>query len=189
MRRKDFEQSIAQNVQTSIGWVDGILENANLSYADVDKVILVGGSTRINYIQRQFEERFGPKIIQPRDEILARGAAVQAARLTGEEPGSNHLPTATVIEVHSEEMYPFPIVEVQPAQQQNAGAKDEREPEEFVEAPPGDSKIERPEIEPLFDYAQKLMEGGDYEEADEFLRRILRRVRSVRSELKQMRKG
>src|SRR5204862_1845827 len=62
------------------------LEDAGLKASDIDEVILVGGSTRIPAIQELVEKFFGRKPskgVNP-DEVVAIGAAIQGAVLTGE---------------------------------------------------------------------------------------------------------
>jgi len=62
------------------------LDNASLKVSDIDEVILVGGSTRIPAIQDAVKKFFGKepsKGVNP-DEVVAVGAAIQGAVLTGE---------------------------------------------------------------------------------------------------------
>jgi molecular chaperone DnaK len=62
------------------------LDDAGLSAADIDEVILVGGMTRMPAVQRKVEEIFGKepnRNVDP-DEVVASGAAIQAGVLTGE---------------------------------------------------------------------------------------------------------
>ena len=62
------------------------LKDAGLSTSDIDEVILVGGSTRIPKVQEIVEKFFGKKpnrSVNP-DEVVAIGAAIQGAVLTGE---------------------------------------------------------------------------------------------------------
>jgi len=62
------------------------LKDAKLSSKDIDKVILVGGSTRIPYIQELVKKELGQepnKSVNP-DEVVAMGAAIQGGVLTGE---------------------------------------------------------------------------------------------------------
>jgi molecular chaperone DnaK len=62
------------------------LKDANMTAADIDEVILVGGSTRIPKIQEEVEKFFGKKPskgVNP-DEVVAIGAAIQGGVLTGE---------------------------------------------------------------------------------------------------------
>jgi molecular chaperone DnaK len=62
------------------------LKDAKLSAAEVDEIILVGGSTRMPSAQRVAKEIFGkdPKMNVNPDEVVAAGAAVQGGVLTGE---------------------------------------------------------------------------------------------------------
>jgi molecular chaperone DnaK len=62
------------------------LKDANMSAKDIDKVILVGGSSRIPYIQDLVKKELGQepnKSVNP-DEVVAMGAAIQGGVLTGE---------------------------------------------------------------------------------------------------------
>ena len=62
------------------------LKDAGMTAADIDEVILVGGSTRMPSIQKMVEEFFGKtpsKGVNP-DEVVAIGAAIQGGVLTGE---------------------------------------------------------------------------------------------------------
>jgi molecular chaperone DnaK len=62
------------------------LKDAKLDKKDIDKVILVGGSTRIPYIQDLVKKELGQepnKSVNP-DEVVAMGAAIQGGVLTGE---------------------------------------------------------------------------------------------------------
>ena len=62
------------------------LKDAKLTSKDIDKVILVGGSTRIPYIQELVKKELGQepnKGVNP-DEVVAMGAAIQGGVLTGE---------------------------------------------------------------------------------------------------------
>ena len=68
-----------------------VLEDARLSKDDVDEIVLVGGSTRIPFVQKILQDFFnGKKLnkdINP-DEAVAYGAAVQAAIISGEDKSS-----------------------------------------------------------------------------------------------------
>ncbi|MBO3763131.1 MAG: molecular chaperone DnaK [Thermoproteota archaeon] len=63
-----------------------VLEDAKLTPKDVDKVILIGGMTRMPLVQRYVEEVTGKKVERGVDpmEAVAIGAAIQGAVLTGE---------------------------------------------------------------------------------------------------------
>ena len=86
LSRDKFEVLIADIVKRTIAPCQSALKNANLSTSQIDEVILVGGSTRIPAIQKAVEDFFGKKAnksVNP-DEVVAVGAAIQGAVLTGE---------------------------------------------------------------------------------------------------------
>ena len=65
---------------------EAAIKDANLTVADINEVILVGGSTRIPRVQEMVEKFFGRKPnkgVNP-DEVVAIGAAIQGGVLTGE---------------------------------------------------------------------------------------------------------
>jgi molecular chaperone HscA len=82
--RATLERMIAAPVERSLKIVRGVLADAGLSPAQVDGVVLVGGSTRLPLVRRRVAEVFGrPPLgdIDP-DEVVALGAALQARALT-----------------------------------------------------------------------------------------------------------
>ena len=86
LTRAKFEQLIDDLIQRTIAPCKSALQNAGLSINDIDEVILVGGSTRIPAIQAAVKNFFGKepsKGVNP-DEVVAIGAAIQGAVLTGE---------------------------------------------------------------------------------------------------------
>jgi len=83
--RSEFEELISDTVDKTITICKQALKASKLDKADVDEVLLVGGSTRIPYIQKRLEEFFGKapnKRVNP-DEIVAMGAAVQGSISSG----------------------------------------------------------------------------------------------------------
>ena len=81
-----FEQLCEKLIQATIPPCENALKAAGMSKSDIDEVILVGGSTRIPAIQEVVEKFFGKapsKGVNP-DEVVAIGAAIQGAILTGE---------------------------------------------------------------------------------------------------------
>jgi len=81
-----FEQMIGALVKRTIGPCKQALKDAGLKPANIDEVILVGGSTRIPMVQKAVQDLFGKephKGVNP-DEVVALGAAVQAGVLAGE---------------------------------------------------------------------------------------------------------
>ncbi|MES2837972.1 MAG: molecular chaperone DnaK [Bacteroidota bacterium] len=86
LTRAKFEQLADSLIKRTIEPCKTALKNAGYSIGDIDEVILVGGSTRIPAIQEAVEKFFGKtpsKGVNP-DEVVALGAAIQGAVLTGE---------------------------------------------------------------------------------------------------------
>jgi molecular chaperone DnaK len=86
LTRAKFEQLVDDLIKRTIEPCKTALKNAGLTANDINEVILVGGSTRIPAIQSAVEKFFGKapsKGVNP-DEVVAIGAAIQGAVLTGE---------------------------------------------------------------------------------------------------------
>ncbi len=86
LSRAKFEQLNDTLLRSTIGPCKQALKDAGLTIADIDEVILVGGSTRIPAVQKIVEDFFGKtpsKGVNP-DEVVAIGAAIQGGVLTGE---------------------------------------------------------------------------------------------------------
>lgn len=84
--RAKFEQLTQDLTERCLGPFHQALEDARLSSSDIDEVVLVGGSTRMPAIQNLVRKITGKephKGINP-DEVVAVGAAIQAAVLAGE---------------------------------------------------------------------------------------------------------
>ena len=86
LTRAKFEQLADSLIQACIEPCRQALKDAGLTTADINEVILVGGSTRIPAVQAIVEKFFGKtpsKGVNP-DEVVAVGAAIQGGVLTGE---------------------------------------------------------------------------------------------------------
>ena len=87
LSKAQFEQLVAHLVQATIDPVTQALKDANLTPQNIDRIILVGGSTRIPAVQEAISKYFGgvspDKSVNP-DEAVAVGAAIQAGVLGGE---------------------------------------------------------------------------------------------------------
>ncbi|NLM41341.1 MAG: molecular chaperone DnaK [Firmicutes bacterium] len=86
LTRAKFNELTADLVEMTLGPVRQALSDAGLEPKDIDRVILVGGSTRIPAVQEAIERLMGKepyKGINP-DECVALGAAIQAGVLAGE---------------------------------------------------------------------------------------------------------
>ena len=87
--RAKFESLIEELVESTIEPVKQALKDAGLSEKDIERVILVGGSTRIPMVQELLKNIFDAEIykgINP-DEAVARGAAIQAGVISDEIKG------------------------------------------------------------------------------------------------------
>ncbi len=85
LTRSKFDQMTAKLVERTIGCAKSALKSAGLKPSEIDEVILVGGSTRIPAVQEALESYIGKKpnkSVNP-DEVVALGAAIQGAVLTG----------------------------------------------------------------------------------------------------------
>ena len=86
LTKQKFETMTADLLERTVGPMRSAMKDAGLSYNDIDKVILVGGSTRMPAVVAKVKEVTGKepfKGINP-DECVAVGAAVQGGVLTGE---------------------------------------------------------------------------------------------------------
>ena len=86
LTRAKFESLVSDLVESTLDPVRKALKDAKLKSSDIDKVILVGGSTRIPMVQELVKKELGKepsKEVNP-DEVVAMGAAIQGGVLTGE---------------------------------------------------------------------------------------------------------
>ncbi|MCB1182013.1 molecular chaperone DnaK [bacterium] len=87
LTRAKFESLVEDLVQRAVRPCEACLKDAGLSPADIDEVLLVGGSTRIPAVQKKVEEIFKKepnRTVNP-DEVVAMGAAIQGGVLGGED--------------------------------------------------------------------------------------------------------
>ena len=86
LTRAKFEDLIRDLVESTLEPVRKALKDAKLKSSDIDKIIFVGGSTRIPMVQELIKKELGKephKGVNP-DEVVAMGAAIQGGVLTGE---------------------------------------------------------------------------------------------------------
>lgn len=86
LSRAKFEELTNDLTESTLEPVRKALKDAKLSKSDIDKVLLVGGSTRIPKVQELIKEELGKepsKGVNP-DEVVAMGAAIQGGVLTGD---------------------------------------------------------------------------------------------------------
>ena len=86
LSRAKFESLNKDLFDSTLVQVKNALKDAGLKSSDIDQVVLVGGSSRIPYIQELVKKELGKepnKGVNP-DEVVAMGAAIQGGVLTGE---------------------------------------------------------------------------------------------------------
>ncbi|GIN60404.1 chaperone protein DnaK [Robertmurraya siralis] len=86
LSRAKFDELSSDLVERTMGPTRQALQDAGLTAADIDKVILVGGSTRIPAVQEAIKKATGKEPhrgVNP-DEVVAMGAAVQGGVITGD---------------------------------------------------------------------------------------------------------
>ena len=87
LMRSTFDQLTADMVERCLGPVQQAMDDAEVTADDIDQVILVGGSTRIPAVQALVRRMTGgrePNMTVNPDEVVAIGAAVQAAIIKGD---------------------------------------------------------------------------------------------------------
>lgn len=85
VNRSDFESLIQNIVNETVAHLQKAVQEANLTFDDLDGVILVGGSSRIPLVAEQIEQQLdiSPTLIDLPDEAVAHGAAIQGAIIDG----------------------------------------------------------------------------------------------------------
>ena len=86
LTRAKFEELISDLVESTLTPVRNALKDAKMKAGDLNKVILVGGSTRIPLVVETIKKELGKepsREVNP-DEVVAMGAAIQGGVLTGE---------------------------------------------------------------------------------------------------------
>jgi molecular chaperone DnaK len=84
--RAKFESLIGDLVASTIKTVQNVLKDAGLNTADINEVVMVGGSTRVPLVQEEMKKFFGKELnksVNP-DEVVALGAAIQGGVLAGD---------------------------------------------------------------------------------------------------------
>ncbi|MGB0385346.1 MAG: Hsp70 family protein [Ardenticatenaceae bacterium] len=87
IERVEFEQLINELLDSTIELLDEALEQAELDVEEIDHVLMVGGSTRIPLVRELVSKHINrdPHVEIDPDAVVALGAAVQGAIITGEE--------------------------------------------------------------------------------------------------------
>lgn len=87
LSRPDYEEMIEDYINATLDAVHIAMKGAKLTPADIDEIVLVGGSTRTPCIRERLYSEFG---FEPHSEVdpdlcVAMGAAIQAAMISGQE--------------------------------------------------------------------------------------------------------
>lgn len=85
--RAKFESLISDLALSTINTIKNVMSDADLNTSDINEVIMVGGSTRIPFIQEKVKEYFDNKELNKSvnpDEVVALGAAIQGGVLAGD---------------------------------------------------------------------------------------------------------
>jgi molecular chaperone DnaK len=98
--RGDFEEMISSHLVRTEMLLENALEDAGLSAGQIDKVVLVGGSTRIPKVWQMLESFFGfaPEISINPDEAVVLGAAIAAGKRKAASAGSAVVNHTSVVE-------------------------------------------------------------------------------------------
>ncbi len=86
LSRLDFEKLIKPLVDQTIASCKHAMKDASLSHSEIDEIIMVGGSTRIQFVQDEVKQFFNKSVLNTSlnpDEVVALGAAVEADILAG----------------------------------------------------------------------------------------------------------
>ena len=93
LTKANFDKMTKHLVDKTVGPVRQALKDAGIQPSDIDQVLLVGGSTRIPAVQEAVKNELGKepnKSVNP-DEVVAMGAAIQGAVLSGNDAASDIL--------------------------------------------------------------------------------------------------
>jgi molecular chaperone DnaK len=85
--RNDLEEMIENHVSKTITYCESVIKKAGLTNSQIDKILLVGGSSKIPFIKELLESHLGVPVSQEIDPDLAvvTGAAIQAAIIEGQD--------------------------------------------------------------------------------------------------------
>lgn len=91
--REKFEELIQDLVERTHEPIHVVLSDSGISASELDKILLVGGSTRVPLVRRDIEAYFGrkPEAAVDPDYAVAQGSAIQAAIISGMIDESNEI--------------------------------------------------------------------------------------------------
>jgi molecular chaperone DnaK (HSP70) len=95
--RLAFDQLVAPLLQRTVACMKAVLRDAKMRASDVDRVILVGGSTKMKAVQRVVADEIKePYVAERVEEVVSHGAAIMAANLFLPEEDSTPIPVLEV---------------------------------------------------------------------------------------------
>ena len=120
LSRSDYEEMIEDYINATIDAVHIAMKGAKLTPADIDEIVLVGGSTRTPCIRERLFDEFG---FEPHSEVdpdlcVAMGAATQAAMISGQDVNAVLIDITpytygtSAIGYLNDEYYPFKYVPI-----------------------------------------------------------------------------
>ncbi|MEI6336671.1 MAG: Hsp70 family protein, partial [Methylococcaceae bacterium] len=120
LSRSDYEEMIEDYINATIDAVHIAMKGAKLTPADIDEIVLVGGSTRTPCIRERLFDEFG---FEPHSEVdpdlcVAMGAAIQAAMISGQDVNAVLIDITpytygtSAIGYLNDEYYPFKYVPI-----------------------------------------------------------------------------
>jgi molecular chaperone DnaK (HSP70) len=154
-----FEQQLQPSVEASQELIQRVLDEADMSIEDIDVILFNGGTTRIDYIQRQIGQRFGKQPVLTEISLIAAGAAVYASRL-GATPSKARQPTVvgTNTQLQKVEAQPPTAAQVEMARVTPA-------------APP--------DVMPILAYLNDLVAQGNAEVAQQFAQQLSQQMSTI----------
>jgi molecular chaperone DnaK len=104
--RVTFEQITMDLLNQARDMTISLMEDLDLTFADIDNVLLVGGSTRMPMVGAMLEAISGKPPLRAGnpDELVALGAAIQASLEKPADDGGTNAPTATIQDVTSQSL-------------------------------------------------------------------------------------
>jgi molecular chaperone DnaK (HSP70) len=161
---------IKPSVAQSFDLIDRLLEDADLSAANLDTILLVGNSTRIELIQQRVAERFKLDPVPYEDDLLARGAAIYGRRLAARTADTD---SATSISV------PVPSTSSALPQQEPPEApavRDETSASSAATAP-------APDVGPVLRPVEELLARGELGGARDYLDALQARIDDLKRQV------
>lgn len=155
-----FKKLLEPSVAQSLDLVERLLDDAQMQPADLDVVILVGGTTRIEYIQKQVANRLHKTPLPHEDDLLARGAAIYGHRLASS--GGAAVPITP-------ELGSVAVVTVTGQQPSEAPA-------------PLPDGLKEPDLAPILEYTQALIKQGDRKRATAYLAQLQEQIEVLRKQ-------